>query len=254
MATKDFTAFAGAGALDEQVRYACRIAVYDDPASVPRVVSVEPADIASYLSEITSTTFKLAHERGGEIPFAIIREIVENYIHASFIEPSISIFDGGQTIRFCDQGPGIEDKERALEVGTTSASEDMKRYIRGVGSGLPIVLQYMRDKGGSLSVEDNISQGTIVTLSALPANDGAAAAASPAAPEVSERGADILRYLAEHDEVGGVDLVRAYGGSQPTWSRELTALDKKGLTAKTGQKRRLTEAGRALAGSLVANG
>lgn len=249
MASRDFTAFAGAGTLDEQVRYACRIAVYDDPASVPRVIVVEPADIASYLSEITSLTSKLAHEQGGEIPFAIIREIVENYIHASFIEPSISIFDHGQTIRFCDQGPGIEDKERALEVGTTSASEDMKRYIRGVGSGLPIVLQYMRDKGGSLSVEDNISQGTIVTISALPANDGAAPTAS-SAPEVSERGADILRYLAEHDEVGGVDLVRAYGGSQPTWSRELAALDKKGLTAKTGQKRHLTEAGRALAGSL----
>ena len=44
----------------------------------------------------------------------VIREIVENFIHAHFVEPIISILDGGNTIRFADQGPGIEDKERAF--------------------------------------------------------------------------------------------------------------------------------------------
>ena len=41
----------------------------------------------------------------------------------------------------------------------------MKQYIRGVGSGLPYVQQYMTDRGGSLTIEDNISGGTIVTIS-----------------------------------------------------------------------------------------
>ena len=38
----------------------------------------------------------------------VIREIVENFVHAHFAEPIISILDGGDTIRFADQGPGID--------------------------------------------------------------------------------------------------------------------------------------------------
>ena len=56
-------------------------------------------------------------EQGGSISVMVIREIVENFIHAHFMEPIISILDGGNTIRFADQGPGIEDKELAFEFG-----------------------------------------------------------------------------------------------------------------------------------------
>lgn len=151
------------------VNYAARIAVYDDAAAAPRVVVVEPSDVRSYLEEITSQVTQLSHEQGGSIPFMVIREIVENFIHAYFIEPTITILDGGNTIRFSDQGPGIKEKKRALEYGTSSATDEMKRYIRGVGSGLPYAQQYMVDKGGSLTIEDNISQGAVVTISTRPA-------------------------------------------------------------------------------------
>lgn len=147
------------------VTHPARIAVYDDAAAAPRVVVVEPKDIRSYLEEITATVTKLANEQGGSIPFTVIREVVENLIHAYFMEPTVSILDGGNTIRFSDQGPGIQDKERALEYGTSSATSEMKRYIRGVGSGLPYAQQWLRDKGGSLTVEDNIHNGTVVTVS-----------------------------------------------------------------------------------------
>ena len=150
------------------VRYPARIAVFDDVAAAPRVVVVEPKDIRSYLEEITATVTKLAQEQGGGIPFTVIREVVENLIHAYFIEPTVSILDGGNTIRFSDQGPGIKDKDRALEYGTTSATLEMKRYIRGVGSGLPYAQQFLEDKGGSLTVEDNIHKGTVVTVSLVP--------------------------------------------------------------------------------------
>lgn len=142
-----------------------RIAVYDDEAAAPRVVVIEPQEIRPYLDEITSTVSRLSREQGGSIPFMVIREIVENLIHAYFREPTISILNGGETIRFSDQGPGIGEKQRALEYGTTSATEEMRRYIRGVGSGLPYVDQYMRDRGGTLSIEDNMSSGTVVTIS-----------------------------------------------------------------------------------------
>jgi uncharacterized membrane protein len=148
-----------------EVRYPARIAVYDDAAAAPRVVVIQPQDVRSYLEEITATVVRLAKEQGGSIPFMVIREVVENFIHAYFIQPTISILDGGDTIRFSDKGPGIREKARALEYGTSSATEEMRKYIRGVGSGLPYAQQYMEDKGGSLTIEDNISGGTVVTIS-----------------------------------------------------------------------------------------
>lgn len=149
-------------------QYAARIAVFDSVTAAPRVIVIEPSDVRDYLEEITREVTRLSQEVGGTIPFMVIREIVENFIHAYFIEPIISIIDHGQTIRFSDQGPGIKEKEKALDFGTTSATKEMKRYIRGVGSGLPYVKEYMKTTQGYLEVEDNISGGTIVTISALP--------------------------------------------------------------------------------------
>lgn len=364
------------------VKYPARIAVYDDPSVTPRVVVIEPMDVRDYLAEITKAVTNLAKEQGGTIPFTIIREIVENFIHAAFIEPTITILDGGNTIRFCDQGPGIKEKDKALQFGTTSATDGMKHYIRGVGSGLPIAQQYMLDKGGSLTIQDNISSGTIVTISTrpkktaeipivphqneqqmpelqnyqqvfgqpqfltqmnqntnLPAQmcqqnpdymmeqqgampnypaqpttpqwvqqaypgmngfeqgsqtqattwpNGAqfvpqisqAAQINPmfaannvmqpqgvanvtqnniAAPtmggndvlhslmtlQLTQRQKQALAALSQFNLIGGKQLADQYGGSAPTWSRELSQLDTLGITIKDGQKRKLTEIGKA---------
>lgn len=171
---QDFYPFVDNGTRDgadvSQVRHPARIAVYDDAAAAPRVVVVEPKDVRDYLEEITLQVTQLAQGQGGTIPFMVIREIVENFIHAYFLEPTISILDHGNTIRFSDQGPGIAEKERALQYGTTSATEEMRRYIRGVGSGLPYVQQYMIDKGGSIEIDDNIAGGTVVTLTTRPSD------------------------------------------------------------------------------------
>ncbi len=264
----------------DTIRYPARIAVYDDPTITPRVVTIQPKPVRDYLEEITATVNQLSHEQGGTIPFMIIREIVENYIHAYFIAPTISILDGGNTLRFADQGPGIIEKNKALEYGTTSATEEMKQYIRGVGSGLPLAQQYMLDKGGSLSIQDNMSHGTVVTISTRPEED-VSMPISPipkqremveqetqaqlqqqlqqmqavqetqhlqyqaAALPLSKRSHQILAYLSSHAEVGPKDLVETYKGSQPTWSRELKRMETQGLLVKQGQKRRLTPKGRA---------
>ena len=252
----------------DEVNYPARIAIYDDAAASPRVVVVEQSDPRSYLEEITATVNKLAHEQGGSIPFTVIREIVENFIHAYFIAPTISILDTGNTIRFSDQGPGIKEKTRALEYGTSSATEEMKHYIRGVGSGLPYAQQYMLDKGGSLEIEDNISSGTVVTISTRPSDEvksftraSAEPATEPAQTEVplsqapaavqdatpqpaaklSERGQLVVDYLGSHEAVGPSDLSHAYGYSNPTWSRELGTLCSLGLLRKVGQKYRLVK-------------
>ena len=160
---------AGAGAEGEMAAYATRIAIYDDMYSTPRVVVIEPGPVRAYLEEITNTVYRCMKEQGGNIALMVIREIVENFIHAHFVEPIISILDGGNTIRFADQGPGIEDKERAFEFGVTSANRDMKRYIRGTGAGFPMVQQYLETAGGAVSVEDNLGAGTVVTVTIDPA-------------------------------------------------------------------------------------
>lgn len=383
-----------------EVHYAARIAVYDDAAAAPRVVVVEPKDVRAYLEEITSEVTRLSHEQGGTIPFMVIREIVENFIHAYFMEPTVSILDHGMTIRFSDQGPGIQQKGRALEYGTSSATEEMRRYIRGVGSGLPYAQQYMADKGGTLTIADNIGHGTIVTISMKKSAETESAPASqqsmqaqpsqqqagtypakqsypqqmqqqqgypqqaaswqqmPQQPNpsyqqpwgqspygmqpqqgyaqyqpcqqqyqqpwqqaypgtaqnmqqgmpqqpmqqigqpqagpypgqqmwqqdqmaqgqqdgfpqqqgqplpgteqapasqnafsglhISERGQSALQYLSSHEAVGPSNLVKAYGGSQPTWSRELKELEGMGLIKKDGQKYYLTEVGNLFLGS-----
>lgn len=149
----------------ESTVYATRISIYDDLFSTPRILVIQPSDPRTYLEEVTNTVYRCMKEQGGSLPLMIIRELVENFIHAHFTEPIVSILDDGNTIRFADLGPGITDKERAFEFGVTSADRSMKRYIRGTGAGLPMVQQYLEHAGGAVSIEDNLGCGTVVTVS-----------------------------------------------------------------------------------------
>ena len=56
-------------------------------------------------------------------------------------------------------------KDKAQLPGFTSAIEPMKHYIRGVGSGLPIVKEYLDFSHGTISIEDNLGTGAVVTIS-----------------------------------------------------------------------------------------
>ena len=158
--------------------YTTRIAVYDDMLSTPRVVVITQNDVRAYLEEVTNTVYRCMKEQGGNISLMVIREIVENFIHARFMEPIISVLDGGSTIRFADQGPGIADKERAFDFGVTSADREQKRYIRGTGAGFPMVQQYLENVGGAISIEDNLNKGTVITVSVDPARVAEIEAAS----------------------------------------------------------------------------
>jgi anti-sigma regulatory factor (Ser/Thr protein kinase) len=167
----------GATGLYTDVR--ARIAVYDGPLSAPLVEDVGPAPVRDFIEALAARVYELARTRGGDIPYTVIREIAENYIHAGFAEPVISILDSGTTVRFSDQGPGIPDKERATCPGYTTATSTMKHVIRGVGSGLPIVREFLAASGGSLAIEDNLHRGSVITITTKPRverapNDGAA--------------------------------------------------------------------------------
>jgi DNA-binding transcriptional ArsR family regulator len=142
-----------------------RVAIYDDLLSSPRIIEIQPADTRDFIENLATQIYTASHDMGGDIPYHAIRQMSENFIHAKFKEVVVSILDKGNTIRFTDQGPGIPNKELAQQPGFSSATKEMKLYIDGVGSGLPIVSEYLNIKDGSLSIEDNLNGGSVVTLS-----------------------------------------------------------------------------------------
>lgn len=243
-----------------------RIAVYDAPSAAPRVEEIGAVGARQYIEDLSARIYSLARECGGAVPYTVIREVAENFIHADFAEPVVSIMDDGATIRFADQGPGIRDAERAVLPGFTTASSDMKRYIRGVGSGLPIVKEFLSVCGGSLSVEDNLGCGAVVTISLAPSTPPAGERApershsvAPEAPPVqhtllgqevpavrlSTRQKHVLALVMENGAVGPSMVAADLGVGVSTAYRDLASLEDEGLiTAVDGGKRCLSPAGR----------
>lgn len=232
-----------------------RIAIYDDFLSAPRIIDVEPSDISEYIEQITAKTYEFAQQKGGSIPYTIIKEVCENFIHAQFKEPCISILNNGNTIKFTDQGPGIADKQRAQLPGFTSATTKMRKYIRGVGSGLPTVKDYLRFSNGRLIIEDNIKEGTVVTIQI----DTSATNHNPVVfretpqetkiteQEISEREYNILVLADKQGSIGPTELKQELDIPISTGHRELEKLEELGLLQKkeNSKKRMLTSNGRA---------
>lgn len=229
-----------------------RIAVYDSLAASPRCEDVVGGDSRGFIETLAARVYELAREQGGRVPYTLIREIAENSIHAGFNEVIVTILDGGNTIRFSDQGPGIADKDRAFLPGYSTASLEMKRVIRGVGSGLPIVKECLSFSDGSISVEDNLGSGTVVTLrvdppSREPEPDPEPEPAGPephAAPRLSTRQKQVLSLVLELAAVGPSSVSSELGVAPSTAYRDLAQLEEAGLLAKDGfGKRVLTEDG-----------
>jgi hypothetical protein len=232
-----------------------RIAIYDDLLSAPRIIEIEPAPTADFIEHIASTTYDKAHEHGSRLPYSAIREIAENFIHASFKECTVSVLNGGNTISFTDQGPGIEKKQLVQQPGVTSASGEMKRYIRGVGSGFPLVKEYLQHAQGTLSITDNALEGTVVTLSvypeSLPGEDaslfGEHAQATPAplltlpkSPvSLDARDVKTLWLLYEKEALGPSDLAGPLSISVATAYRLLEKLEHMGFVEQSIKRKRI---------------
>ena len=240
-----------------------RIAVYDNSRSIPRIIDVEFDSVDKFLSEMSQKTYSLSHDLGGKIPYTIIKEIIENLIHARFSEIIITIMDSGNHLVISDQGPGIIDKEKAFLPGYTSATRSMKKYIRGVGSGLPIVKETITFSGGSIDVEDNIKNGTVVSLkiedvsnnminpaaSILPINNAGESIIKPIEDfsdiKLSKRQGKILSLILELEETGPSRIAKELGFSLSTSYRELIYLENAKLLSLTGSgKRKLSEKGK----------
>jgi hypothetical protein len=209
-----------------------RIAVYDGLIAAPRVEDLLADDLSAAIEQLASRTYNLARERGGPIPYTIIREVSENLIHAGFREVVVTILDDGATIRFSDQGPGIPDKEKVFLPGFTTATSDMKRIIRGVGSGLPIVRETLAFSGGTIEIDDNLGSGTVVTLRAADAAAEPAGELEPTAlPRLTDRQKHVLSVILELGSVGPTVLSRELEVGVATAYRDLALLESAGLIA-----------------------
>lgn len=231
-----------------------RLAIYDSPLAAPRVVSLSGEDFERLIGDLAAQTYHHSRERGGRIPFVVIREVVENLIHAYFRNAVITVLDDGDTIRITDQGPGIRDKARAVLPGFTTATAGMRRYIRGVGSGLPVAREQLAFLGGTIGIEDNLEGGTVVTL-ALPKGPPQAAASAPARrPGLTPRQKRVLLLIGELGAAGPSVIARELGFSHSTAYRELRQLESEKLVhAKGGGRRTLTEDGIIVVGEIFSS-
>jgi DNA-binding transcriptional ArsR family regulator/anti-sigma regulatory factor (Ser/Thr protein kinase) len=253
----DAAASAGDGSHDEagapRGPGAPRIAVYDTLTSPPRVVSVEERDVPALIAALAERTYHSCREQGGNVPFTVINELIENLIHAFFRDVVVTILDGGRVVRISDHGPGVDDKERAFLPGFTTATVAQRRFIRGVGSGLPIARESLGFLRGAITVEDNLGGGAVFTIK-MPqqaAPEAAPAAAAPAGPRLSTRQKKLLVLLMELNVAGPTALAKELRVAPATAYRELNLLAEMGLVhSRRDGKRALTEEGMNLLESL----
>ncbi|MDX6554361.1 MAG: hypothetical protein QOD86_556 [Miltoncostaeaceae bacterium] len=221
-----------------------RLAVHRAPTQPPFVRELR----ADGPAELVEAAFTAAAEVSCVPPLAV-REVVENLIHAGFADALVSVLHDGRTVRVSDTGPGIADRERALQPGFSTATADERVVIRGVGCGLPLAAAVLAERGGRLEIAENLGGGAVVTLE-LP--ESAGGAAPPSAPDGPDEGARmVLALLLELGGAGPERLAGELGIPLAECGRELVLLEHRGLVAREpGGARSLTEAGRSLVATL----
>ena len=230
-----------------------RIARYDDFLSAPQITEVPPAPTHAFIENLTVAVYTQSQQMGGKVPYTIIREVSENFIHAQFKEIIVSILDKGNTIRFADQGPGIEKKDKAQLPGFSSATNQMKQYIRGVGSGLPIVREYLNGSHGTITIEDNLTTGAVITISL---DQKQSDVPTPArthvpVPTLNDRARKIIHLLMVEESLGVTEISNLLSMPLSSAHKTLVELEEYGIVEKTArQKRMLTQYGSEIASSL----
>jgi hypothetical protein len=229
-------------------RYVVRIAAYDSSTVPPRTRDITSADPGLLVEEAALAAFQEIQAHGGHMPFAAIREVVENLAHAGFRGASVSVLEGGAEVVVADRGDGIASAEDALRPGFSTARGEMRGLLRGVGSGLGLAANLMSGVGGSLVVESNLGEGTVVTLRAPGAGarvggvEGAVAAGAVLPPGLGERRKQVLLVMADGRESGPSTVAQHVGSSLATAFRDLVSLEQMGLVQYVGRGKRVVTA------------
>ena len=224
-----------------QLNNIARLAIYDSFMAAPRVVELNSKDYDDFINLLATKTYQYSKEIGGNVPYTVLREAIENLIHAYFRDIVISIYNNGNTVRISDQGPGIKNKDKACEPGFSTATSDMKQYIKGVGSGLPIIRETISFLGGAIEVEDNLDTGTVITLSVPDkvAAESREQAPVPAEIELNKRQKQVLFLMMEIGSTGPSKIAGELGIGLSTAYRDLIYLEEKSLISSDEQGKRV---------------
>lgn len=228
------------------VKKPARIAIYDDFISEPRIIQIEGGPTRDFIGKLSAEIYNHAQLKGGKIAFSVIKQVTENLIHAYFEEIVVTIMPDGNEIKFSDHGPGITDKINAQRPGFSSANVEMKKYIDGVGSGLPIVNEYLSTKQGTLTIEDNLNGGTVVTLSLHKDNKIENTQAQSLKTNLNERQIKIIKEFSVNEILGIKAIHDSLGISNSTISKDLSMFEHEGYIEHIGTQRKLTSKGKKL--------
>lgn len=243
--------------------FKARLAIYDPINQSGEMQVITERNLKNMLTTLATKTHQLHCECGGNLPSQAIKEVIDNLVHAEFADPLITIFSDGSAVRVADQGPGIAKKDHAVLPGFTSATPKQRRYIRGLGQGLPLVSFYLEQIGGQLEISDNLQQGTVVTLWAkttactrdlLPVRETSAAGSGPPVGErlqervlqadpfasLTDRQRAILTVLRSQGPLGPSKVAEYIQTSPSSAYRDMVVLTELGLLIQTeGGKRML---------------
>jgi hypothetical protein len=205
-----------------------RVAVYGIHGAAPRVLCVDDPALPDLIDTLAQQVFVLAQNEGGAVPYAAVRPVVENLLHAEFVDVVVTILAGGSTIRVADGGPGITDKVRALQPGFTTAGPAERRHISGVGAGLGLAQAALEAVAGHLEIDDNLGRGTVVTLTAPPPAE-ALPERLPAGLDLNERRLRLLLLVLELGPIGPTRVAPELKASASTVYRDMVWLERNGL-------------------------
>ncbi len=249
---------------DHDLDLRIKVAVYSDGGE-PEVSEISAASTGAAGGKFFKVVVEKVRECKGCVPEKALQELIENLIHAEFKGVVISVLEGGNVVRISDKGPGIQDKNRAFEFGFSGATPNAAQEIRGVGAGLGIARAAAEEAGGTVTIEDNIGGGTVVTLSVgetaqAPSTGNPPEQPSPrrkypdAVPKmnISERQQKVLVTVLESGELGPSTVAERLGISVSTAYRDLSVLEEHGLVASVDSgKRVITLLGQDLVEAIV---
>ena len=127
--------------------------------------------------EISGTDFANAGEASSDfktmlkkigVPNDVIRKVsiamyeaeINTVIHGQGGYCDAELMADRVVITFTDHGPGIEDIEKAMQAGYSTASDEIRDLGFGAGMGLPNIKKYTDD----MQIESEVGKGTTVIL------------------------------------------------------------------------------------------
>lgn len=224
----------------------CPVVIYSASETIPKVIETFFSGAEDFLRNAPEVILEELKKLNSEIPPVAVREVLQNLIHADFTMPVVSILHGGNTLRVSDQGKGIKDKEKCILHGFTTATEEMRKLIRGVGSGFSIVKEELKAKRGTLEIDDNLHGGTVVTLSLLPPSSDEIKSPSEDSKDIylTERQKKVLLLFSEIGQGGPSCVSNELNIPIATAFRDIKYLEKNNLIKlSSGGKRFLTQKG-----------